>query len=151
MLDLTLDNIKILESILSQRIITPNYCWEFTGYIHHGYGDEYYKGEMWGVHRLIMFIFKRNEFKYILDALHKCNNKKCFNPNHLYMGTQKDNAADSIKDGTFYFRSKEDEGKRTHCLRGHEYNVLNTWNYKGKRYCRECKRVRRALVGPSYG
>lgn len=31
---------------------------------------------------------------------HKCNNKLCVNPDHLYQGTNKDNTLDMIKAGT---------------------------------------------------
>lgn len=33
--------------------------------------------------------------------LHKCGNRKCCNPKHLYEGSYKDNARDSIEHGTF--------------------------------------------------
>lgn len=34
-----------------------------------------------------------------LLVLHRCNNKLCVRPDHLYLGTQKDNVADAIRDG----------------------------------------------------
>ena len=36
-----------------------------------------------------------------LSVLHKCNNPRCCNPYHLYIGTPQDNTQDSIKAGTF--------------------------------------------------
>lgn len=38
--------------------------------------------------------------KYVL---HKCGNRKCCNPNHLYVGTQRENVHDAIRMGTFKF------------------------------------------------
>jgi len=36
-----------------------------------------------------------------LYILHKCDNKLCVNPTHLYAGTRQDNANDAKKFGTF--------------------------------------------------
>ena len=35
-----------------------------------------------------------------LHVLHKCNNRSCCNPDHLYIGTNADNMRDRILDGT---------------------------------------------------
>ena len=37
-----------------------------------------------------------------LNALHKCDNTLCVNPDHLYIGTQKQNVKDCIDRGRFY-------------------------------------------------
>ena len=36
-----------------------------------------------------------------LQVNHLCNNSKCINVEHLYLGTQKENIRDSINAGTF--------------------------------------------------
>ena len=55
-----------------------------------------------------------HRFSYILHygqpknlVLHKCNNKKCVNPAHLYDGTYKDNTRDAIQAGVKYQWTKE--------------------------------------------
>lgn len=38
-----------------------------------------------------------------LDVLHHCDNPPCCNPNHLFLGTDKDNAQDAIQKGRFVY------------------------------------------------
>lgn len=52
-----------------------------------------------------------------MDVLHKCNNKPCWNPDHLFLGTQTKNTTDAYRDGLIqnprgsnHHRAKLDEG-----------------------------------------
>ena len=57
-------------------------------------------------HRLFYRLFKggipKNSF-----VLHKCDNKRCCNPEHLFIGTQKDNMQDMISKNRQKFFLKE--------------------------------------------
>ena len=69
-------------------------------------------------------------------VLHKCPNKHCFNPEHLYLGNQSQNIQDSVKAGT------HPEARKTHCPQGHEYTEANTYIYgNGWRQCKACKQT----------
>jgi hypothetical protein len=129
-------------------------CWRFTGFKNRGgYGIIYVNSTTYKVHVLSLTIFKNVELNYSkngLQALHtrNCPNKDCWNPDHLYAGTNFDNMKDAVAIGT------HKEIRKTHCANGHEYNKENTAIRvypKGnkKRVCIICRNEsrRKAMVG----
>ncbi len=71
-----------------------------------GYGNLYYHGSHMLAHRL-SYILHYNIDPNELYVLHKCNNPRCVNPNHLFLGTQKDNMKHMFESG----RSKPNKGE----------------------------------------
>jgi hypothetical protein len=71
-----------------------------------------------------------------LHHLHTCDNTRCINPKHLYLGTQRDNTNDCVK------RGRHHQKQQTHCIHGHEFTPENTKiSTDGKkRSCRTCQR-----------
>lgn len=73
-------------------------CWLWTGEISNkGYGRFRYKGSRVSAHRVSYTLFK-GEIRG-LCVLHKCDNPRCVNPDHLFLGTHRDNLMDAIKKG----------------------------------------------------
>jgi len=77
-------------------------CWEWTGYcLSSGYGWFAVKsGLSRGAHRVSAFMSGLLEsLDSELHVLHKCDNPKCVNPNHLFTGTNTDNVVDRVSKG----------------------------------------------------
>lgn len=86
---------RFLKRLFRKRQINSDGCWIWTGYVDKdGYGEIWYADETWRVNRIVFLIFKPDEWDSELQINHNCNNPRCFNPEHLYCGTQADNMAD---------------------------------------------------------
>jgi HNH endonuclease len=78
-------------------LATP--CWEWQrARKSDGYGNLGYKEHSYLAHRLFWIIYN-NPIPEGFDTLHRCDNPPCGNPAHLFLGTDKDNVADSTAKG----------------------------------------------------
>jgi len=77
-------------------------CWEWGGYIDNfGYGRIMTKGGPTRAHR-VSYLLHHGEIPRGSYILHKCDNRKCVNPAHLYAGNARQNAADKVNRGRAY-------------------------------------------------
>jgi hypothetical protein len=81
----------------------PTRCWPWKRKIDRkGYGVVRFGGRQWRAHRLAFSLFHGNCFlPSRLGVCHSCDNPACCNPDHLWLGTQADNAQDAIQKGRF--------------------------------------------------
>lgn len=81
-------------------------CWLWLGWTsHYGYGGTGYAGEKLAAHRLSFRAFVGpTRGKYVC---HKCDVPPCVNPDHLFLGTPKQNMRDMISKGRARFPSGE--------------------------------------------
>jgi hypothetical protein len=79
---------------------TTTGCWEWTGSRQpEGYPQVYHNGRKRRLTRVIWEAVSGRSLQPGECVLHKCDNRSCVNPVHLFVGTVKDNAQDMCKKG----------------------------------------------------
>jgi hypothetical protein len=116
-------------------------CWLWIGTTHPigGYGRikkriDKNKWVQYEAHRVSYELFKGIIPKYLM-VCHKCDTPSCVNPNHLFLGTAKDNMQDMVSKGRNF------QIKKTHCKQGHEFNKINTLFKGNSRICLLCREI----------
>ncbi len=138
-------------------------CWIWTGARYAlGYGAFGPKGTgAMGAHRY-SWILAHGEIPTGMLVLHKCDVRCCVNPDHLFLGTQKDNIADMIAKGRRRGRNSGPPVEIVNpprtikprmkvgasvCALGHQMTPENTHRpsakHPNRRECKTCRNARR--------
>jgi hypothetical protein len=108
------------------NVAGPDDCWEWTGAktkrMGHGYFNIKLNGKLkqTGAHRVSLMI-QGITIPQGMVVMHSCDNPRCVNPNHLQLGTFKDNTYDMMLKG----RAKHFGGKDKHKGENHPNAILN--------------------------
>lgn len=104
-----------------------NGCWEWQGgKSGDGYGAIKDPGNrrQFSTHRRSYEEFKGEIPKGML-VCHSCDNILCCNPDHLFLGTAKENTLDSVKKARWAKRFFDQDGSKNHMSKLSEKEVLN--------------------------
>jgi hypothetical protein len=79
-------------------------CWNWTGAVNNkGYGQFHLKGKTVLAHRVSFEDFN-GPIKEGMWVLHRCDNPRCVNPNHLFLGDASTNMQDCAAKGRLGFQ-----------------------------------------------
>ncbi len=91
-----------IQHILSVSNKNDKMCWVFEGRKHDGYGIVCTGGRKEKKDLLVHRLIYEHFYGPIPDNLcvcHHCDNPPCVNPDHLFLGTNRDNVKDKVKKG----------------------------------------------------
>lgn len=74
-------------------------CWPWKASTSLGYGRLRFKGRKIGAH-VLAYRLAKGDIPAGLMVLHRCGNRLCCNPGHLYAGTHANNTNDAVRHGT---------------------------------------------------
>ncbi len=124
----------------SKRIIVDGEsgCWLWKGKKTGWYGRVKIHGVDGYAHRVMWMLFYGYRTPKDSEVMHRCDRPTCVNPDHLVLGTHRDNMRDAWTKG----RQHTWNTLKVACPKGHPYDAKNTYHHNGKRICRECSRVK---------
>lgn len=138
-----------LKTAIEEKYIPePNTgCWLWIRRLDkQGYGRAKLKGKKIGAHRF-SWMEHNGPIPKDLFVLHKCDTPACINPNHLFLGTARDNFDDMVRKGRDNFNRSSISIKDLvgFCMNGHVWDIGTyfTRPKDGKRICRKCRAAKK--------
>lgn len=129
-----------MDSTFWNRVKRGPQCWEWQGVKSRlGYG----KLSRHLAHR-ISWQLAHGAIAEGMCVLHKCDNRACVNPAHLFLGTQSDNMADMVRKGRSTYGERNPQAKlnrrKVNEVRGLR-KLGHTYNYIAQKYDMSISRI----------
>jgi hypothetical protein len=99
---------SLAQKLAARTIARPSGCWEVQGHALHSGHVQLSVGSVWNPPyvrvRAHVFAWEQATGRTVPPGkvvMHSCDNPRCVNPDHLSIGTQRDNILDSIRKGRY--------------------------------------------------
>ena len=96
--------LPLREKLDRNKVVTETGCWEWPGVVNRkGYGMAWCRDQQRPVlcHRAAYRLWV-GDIPGGLLVCHTCDNRRCFNPDHLFLGTFSDNMRDALAKGRLH-------------------------------------------------
>lgn len=110
----------------------PQLCWEWDGHKDRS-NNGYPRLSIGGVRRVAhkwAWLLAGRKIPEGQELCHSCDNVLCIRPDHLFLGTHSDNMFDASTKGRWW---------KEVCANGHVFTEENTYWWRHRRQCRQCK------------
>lgn len=92
-------------------------CWPWVRHLNsHGYGDCKYQGRRTNAHQVALELATGESLPRDVVVCHRCDNRACCNPSHLFRGSQGDNVRDCNAKGRARHNRTNGEHRPLHKL-----------------------------------
>ena len=134
---------KTVHQRFLERVGDKSDCWVWTGGVNTGGYGMFWTGNRNTLSHRYAYEKYVGKIPKGMLACHRCDNRRCVNPKHIFIGTHQDNTIDAFQKGRGNDLGAIHRNKPK-CIKGHKLSGDNLSIRKktGWRICRACRKDR---------